>query len=150
MSHDRHVMTLNAQVCRNTWITRVNIIVFWKKNCKRVWINTTITFVFDDIYFSNFCICNLNSAALLTAHTYCLQYTLIVYSTHWLLTAHTDYLQHTMIAYSTHWLFTAHTMIANRTHWLPTAQNMIAYSTHWSFTSHTDCLQYALITYRSH
>lgn len=150
MSRDRHVMTLNAPVCRNTWITTVNIIVFWKKNCKRVWNNSTIRFVFDDKYFSNFSICNLNSAALPTAHADCFQHTLIAYSTHWLLivysthwlfTGNADYLQHTMIAYSTYWLFTAYNMIAYSTHWLPTAQNMIAYSTHGSFTSHTDCLQ---------
>lgn len=31
MSRDRHVMTLYVLVCRNTWVTRVIMIAYWKK-----------------------------------------------------------------------------------------------------------------------
>lgn len=94
----------------------------------------------------------LNSSKLPTAHTNCLQHTLIAYSTQWLLIAHADCLQHTLIGYSTHWLLTAqndclqHTMIAYITHWLLTAHADFLHK-QWLLTTHSNCLRHTLIAY---
>lgn len=172
MSHDRHVMTLNAQVCRNTWITRVNIIVFWKKIVSEFelirpshsFLMTYILVIFAYAtltvlrclqhtliaYSTRWLFTAHSDCWLFTAHIDCLQETLIIYNTLWLLTAHIDYLQHTP------WLLTAHTDCLQHNTWLLTAytdrlhHTLIAYSTHWLLTAHTNCLQKTVIAYNTH
>lgn len=163
MSHDRHVMTLNAQVCRNTWITRVNIIVFWKKIVSEFELirpshSFLMTYILVIFAYATLTVLRClqhtliaySTRWLFTAHTDCLQETLIIYSTLWLLTAHIDYLQHTPLLLTAHtdclqhktWLLTAHT---DRLH-----HTLIAYSTHRLLTGHINCLHKTVIAYNTH
>lgn len=57
-------MTINAHVCRNLWVSRVLIIVYWKKFFESFDLyDNHICSSFNDIFLSNLSKCILNSAA---------------------------------------------------------------------------------------